>query len=218
MGSPRRSPHMTKRKRDKVVVLSATQRTGVVPPAKPLHVVNVVLVAKMVPRASAHTHISLTELAEATGGRYAAAGFQCVTTRGRNPNVITHTFSTGVQIACGAASVGDDMVATWRMRRVLRQKLGIATWITNCAPRNTVASVATGYAIDLARFCEDHNVNTTCDWEADVYPGLRYFPNGLIHRPGVILHASGAINIVGTTGIEAAAATYEALNIAKYRV
>lgn len=218
MASIRQGYHKRGRDENSTVLRPWKRTTPTAKLERELRVVNCVCVADMAPIDPVYKSLDLMLLADILCGRYAETGFQCITTRCINPNVITHTFSTFVVIACGASDEVSALKTIKRIQLRIRNEMYIRTKLSRFATSNVVAAMATGYRIDLQKFHDEHNINGKSNFDEERYPAVQFYPNFPIRCPAAIIHRSGTVNIVGARNLAHAASVIAMLQLELYRV
>lgn len=163
-------------------------------------------------------------------GRYSEEGFKCVTVKqgvpkvccsshakrrgggdmdsteleavkGVKPLLCCHVYPSGKVIGCGAKTQQDAVLG---MTMIQYRWWLDYRWLTVLAkPRvtNVVSSMALGYTLDLVKIYEAKSDRAM--YAPQLYPGLQYYPGGASKRkPCVIVHATGAIVVVGALDVE----------------
>ena len=152
--------------------------------------------------------LPLIGLMLALGGGHSDEGFHSFTVRVRKPKVTAHFYANGKFILCGARTELECLVQIHRILNLVLRKTGILLHPVQYGISNVVVAYSTGFMIDVELFHQtfaDKSKHTP-----ELYQGISYYPNGFDEKgdpkkgPCLVVHVSGAINVVGVRSFETA--------------
>jgi TATA-box binding protein (TBP) (component of TFIID and TFIIIB) len=159
--------------------------------------------------------LPLREITEAIFGCFSHEEFRSVTLKAIDPDVTIHIYSNGVFIACGARSVLEVHVHIWRLVARLADVLGLFLKVLDIEKSNTVVAFTTGFVVDLNDFYR-RNMRKS-EYDPRKYPAVSYKPlRPMRDNPCLVIHASGAVNVVGADSFWGAITLFRSIDFSKY--